>query len=66
MSQRDFDFEDALPLELKLRVLQSELERLESDFRWLSERKLEIEDQIQEYRTQLSKTRRRQVLRRIK
>ena len=66
MSQRDFEFEDTLPLELKLRVLQAELDRLEADFGWLKRRKEEIEHQIKDYERRISKTRRRNVLRRIK
>ena len=66
MSQRDLDFEDALPLELKLRVLQAELDRLEADFVWLAERKKQVENQILDYQRRLSRTRRRQTLRRVK
>lgn len=66
MTQRDLDFEETLPLELKLRVLQAELDRLEADFCWLKKRKEEVEDQIRDFETRLSKTRRRHVLRRIK
>ncbi len=66
MSQRDLDFEETLPLELKLRVLQAELDRLDADFCWLKKRKEEVEDQIRDFETRLSKTRRRHVLRRIK
>lgn len=66
MSQRDIDFEQSLPLELKIRVLQAELDRLESDFRWLRERKLELQKQIHRCEEELSKTRRRQALRRVK
>lgn len=66
MSQRDFEFEDTLPLELKLRVLQAELDRLEADFGWLKRRKEEIENQIKDYERRISLTRRRNVLRRVK
>ncbi len=66
MSQRDLEFEETLPLELKLRVLQAELDRLEADYRWLKRRKEEVEDQIRDFEKRLLNTRRRRVLRRIK
>ncbi len=66
MSQRDLEFEETLPLELKLRVLQAELDRLEADYRWLKRRKEEVEDQIRDFEKRLVNTRRRRVLRRIK
>ena len=66
MSRRDLDLEETLPLELKLRVLQAELDRLESDFHWLEQRREEITRQISEYQERLTKTRRRTVLRRVK
>ncbi|MFQ5741576.1 MAG: hypothetical protein ACE5JX_21470 [Acidobacteriota bacterium] len=66
MSQKDQEFEENLPLELKLRVLQAELERLQSDFYWLEKRKEEVAEQIRDYQRRLSSNRRRRVLRRVK
>lgn len=66
MSQRDSGFEETLPLELKLRVLQAELDRLDSDLKWLATRRLEVQQQIDAYEKQLSRNHRRQVLRRVK
>jgi predicted nucleic acid-binding Zn-ribbon protein len=66
MNREDLELEEVLPLELKLRVLQAELDRLESDFNWLSQQKEEIEQQIVAYQKKLSRTRRRGLLRRVK
>lgn len=66
MSQRDLEFEETLPLELKLRVLQAELDRLEADYCWLKRRKEEVEDQIRDFEERLLNTKRRKVLRRVK
>ncbi len=66
MNRQDLELEEVLPLELKLRVLQAELDRLESDFNWLSQQKEEIEQQIVAYQKKLSRTRRRGLLRRVK
>jgi hypothetical protein len=66
MSQRDSDFEENLPLELKLRVLQVELDRLDSDLKWLNERRCEVLSQIEDYEKEISRTERRKVLRRVK
>ena len=66
MNRQDLELEEVLPLELKLRVLQAELDRLESDFNWLSRQKEELEQRIVAYQKKLSRTRRRSLLRRIK
>ena len=66
MNRQDLELEEVLPLELKLRVLQAELDRLESDFNWLSRQKEELEQRIVAYQKKLSRTRRRGLLRRIK
>lgn len=66
MNRENLELEEVLPLELKLRVLQAELDRLESDFNWLSQQKEELEQRIVAYQKKLSRTRRRSLLRRIK
>ncbi len=66
MSQQETDLESSLPLELKLRVLEAELDRVESDYRMLERRKQEIESEIAHFQKRLSKIRRRTVLRRVK
>lgn len=66
MNRENLELEEVLPLELKLRVLQAELDRLESDFNWLSRQKEELEQRIVTYQKKLSRTRRRGLLRRIK
>lgn len=66
MSRRKTDLETSLPLELKLRVLEAELDRVESDLQVLHQRKQEVEAEIAEFRTRLDQIRRRSTLRRVK
>ena len=47
MSQSETTLEQLLPLELKLRILEGELDRLESDARWLEKRKSEVLQEIE-------------------
>lgn len=47
MSQSETTLEQLLPLELKLRILEGELDRLESDARWLEKRKSEVIQEIE-------------------
>ncbi len=66
MSPNEYDIESSLPLELKLRVLEAELEQVESDCRTLARRKKEIETEIDQFQKRLTQLRRRRVLRRVK
>ncbi len=47
MNQGESSLEQLLPLELKLRILEGELDRLESDARWLEKRKSEVIQDIE-------------------
>ncbi|RPI27280.1 MAG: hypothetical protein EHM61_08935 [Acidobacteria bacterium] len=60
------DFDDLLPIELKLRLLEAELERLSSDLMWLEQRRSEVSKEIAYYEKLLHRGRRRSVLRRVK
>jgi hypothetical protein len=66
MKRKNSDFEDLLPIELKLRLLEAELGRLDSDLSWLQQRREEISKEIQYYEKLLVKNRSRNVLRRVK
>lgn len=66
MKHTERDLEEFLPIQLKLRLLESELERLESDMQWLTQRKREIVEEMRYYETLLSRARQRTLLRRVK
>lgn len=66
MSQKDPRFDQLLPIELKLRILEAELERLESDFRRIEDRREQILREIRVCNTQLASEKRKMVLRRVK
>ena len=66
MSRKDSSFEELLPIELKLLLVQAELDRLESDARWIEQRRQEILREIDHYKCLLSHKRRQAALRRVK
>lgn len=66
MSRKDASFEELLPIELKLLLVQAELDRLDSDARWIEQRRQEILREIDHYKGLLSNKRRQAVLRRVK
>ena len=66
MNQDDSCLETLLPIELRLLILEAELERLESDARWVEQRRQEVLDEIQSCRDALAAKRRRCGLRRVK
>jgi len=66
MKRKDPEFEDLLPIELKLRLLQAEIDRLDSDLQWLEQRKHEVSEEIRYYEKLLFKSRHAQRLRRVK
>ena len=63
---KEAPLEELLPIELRLLILESELERLESDARWVDQRKREVLDEIEACNALLRKKRRQHVLRRVK
>ena len=58
--------EESLPTELKLRLLEVELDRLDSDARWLDQRRQEVIEQMLYHRSLLSRARPQRTLRRVK
>jgi hypothetical protein len=63
---KEAPLEELLPIELRLLILESELERLESDARWVEQRRSEVLEEIEACNTLLAKKRRQNVLRRVK
>lgn len=66
MNRKDSEWEESLPIELKLRLLEAELDRLDSDARWLDQRRQEVVEEMRYYTNILSKARPRRTLRRVK
>jgi hypothetical protein len=66
MSQSETSLEQLLPLELKLRILEGELDRLESDSRWLEKRKAEVIQDIDSCKKELLLRRTKADIKRIK
>ncbi|MGH9340220.1 MAG: hypothetical protein ACRD1R_11705 [Acidobacteriota bacterium] len=66
MNRKEVEFEELLPIQLKLRLLQAELDKLESDVRCLDERCQEVQKEIRYYEKLLFKTRHRQYLHPVK
>ena len=66
MSRREPPLEELLPIELKLRILEAELERLEADADWVEQRRLEVLREIDSYTELLASKRRRGVLHVVK
>ena len=64
--REDFGPDDALPIQLHIRVLRAELERIESDLCRLDELKAELLEEIGHYENLLAQTRRSSILRRVK
>ena len=66
MSRREPPLEELLPIELKLRILEAELERLEADADWVEQRRLEVLREIDSYTELLASKRRRGVFHVVK
>lgn len=66
MSQDQTSLEQLLPLELKLRILEGELDRLDSDARWLEKRRAEVIHDIEACRKELHQRRNKSDIKRIK
>ena len=66
MNRREPPLEELLPIELKLRILEAELERLEADAQWVEQRRLEVLEEIHSYTELLVSKRRRSVLQIVK
>jgi len=66
MNRREPPLEELLPIELKLRILEAELERLEADAHWVEQRRQEVLEEIDSYTELLASKRRRSVLQIVK
>ena len=66
MKQKHLTLEDTLPIELRIRILQSELEQIELDLSRLSQSKSQIVEEISHYQDLLSESKRHRLLRRVK
>jgi hypothetical protein len=66
MREKEPPLEELLPIELRLLILESELERLDSDARWVEQRRSEVLAEIANCNTMLAQKKRRCVLRRVK
>lgn len=66
MTPKERQFEDLVPIELKLRLLRAEMDRLQSDARWIEQRCEEVQEEIDYYDELLGSRRRRTILRRVK
>lgn len=66
MSGKEPPLEDLLPIELRLLILESELERLESDARWVDQRRREVMAEIENCHGMLAEKKRRSLLKRVK
>jgi hypothetical protein len=62
MSRGKPSLEELLPIELKLRILEAELDRLEADARWVEQRRQEVLKEIDSYSELLVSKRRKTVL----
>jgi hypothetical protein len=66
MTYREPPLEELLPIELKLRILEAELDRLDSDARWVEQRRQEVLKEIDSYSQLLASKRRKKVLHVVK
>jgi len=64
--REDLGPDDALPIQLQIRVLRTKLERIESDLDRLDEARVQLVEEIGHYENLLAQTRRSHVLRRVK
>jgi len=64
--REDFGPDDALPIQLQIRVLRAQLDRIESDLYRLDELKAQLVEEIGHYDHLLAQTRRSHILRIVK
>ena len=58
--------EDTLPIELRIRILQAELEQIELDLSRLNQSQSRIVEEINHYQDLLAESKRHSLLRRVK
>ncbi len=66
MKQKHLSLEDTLPIELRIRILQAELEQIDLDLSRLSQSKSQIVEEINHYQDLLAESKRHHLLRRVK
>ena len=66
MKQKQLSLEDTLPIELRIRILQAELEQIELDLSRLSQSQSRIVEEISHYQDLLAESKRHSLLRRVK
>ncbi len=66
MKQKHLSLEDTLPIELRIRILQAELEQIELDLSRLSQSQSRIVEEISHYQDVLAESKRHSLLRRVK
>ncbi len=66
MTQKHLSLEDTLPIELRIRILQAELEQIELDLSRLNQSKSRIVEEISHCQDLLSESKRHRLLRRVK
>ncbi len=66
MKQKHLSLEDTLPIELRIRILQAELEQIELDLTRLNQSESRIVEEISHYQDLLAESKRHSLLRRVK
>ncbi len=66
MKQKHLSLEDTLPIELRIRILQAELEQIELDLSRLNQSQSRIVEEIDHYQDLLAESKRHSLLRRVK
>jgi|GEM_PF-1504599 hypothetical protein len=66
MKQKHLSLEDTLPIELRIRILQAELEQIELDLSRLNQSQSRIVEEINHYQDLLAESKRHSLLRRVK
>jgi len=66
MKQKHLSLEDTLPIELRIRIMQAELEQIELDLSRLNQSQSRIVEEIDHYQDLLAESKRHSLLRRVK
>ncbi len=66
MKRKHLSLEDTLPIELRIRILQAELEQIELDLSRLNQSQSRIVEEISHYQDLLAESKRHSLLRRVK
>ncbi len=66
MKRKHLSLEDTLPIELRIRILQAELEQIELDLSRLTQSQSRIVEEISHYQDVLAESKRHSLLRRVK